>query len=102
MTLILVMYIIESAMVSVNWYMGWLGYVKYSSSNDQALAVFVPSEETPLTVLYMIAVVSLLGTLRLGIADSIMVIHFILYTFSNFNQLLRSGAVGLSVIVAGE
>jgi hypothetical protein len=76
MVLILVMYINESALAALNWYWGWLGYVKYSGSEDQAEAIFLPSEETPLTVLHMYAVAKLSVTLKLGIADSIMVIHF--------------------------
>ena len=102
MILILVMYINESALVALNWYLGWLAYVKYSSSNDQALAVFFLSEETPSTVLNITSVTLLLRSLRLGIADSIMVIHFGLFVFSCSNQLFRSGAVGSSVIAAGE
>jgi hypothetical protein len=102
MILILVMYINESALVALNWYSGWLGYVKYSSSNDQSLAVFVETEETSLPVLYIIAVTNLFGTVRLGIADSIMVMYFRVCIFSISNELFRSGAVGSSVTVAGE
>jgi hypothetical protein len=75
MILILVMYINESALIAIYWYLRWLAYVKYSGSEDQAAAIFRPSEETPLTVLYLGAVTSLLTTVKLGIADSIMVIH---------------------------
>jgi hypothetical protein len=88
MNLILVMYINETALVSLNWYRGWLGYVKYSSSEDQVVAIFATSEETPLTELYMFAVTNLFTTLRLGIADSIMVIHFILCLLSNSSDYL--------------
>jgi hypothetical protein len=102
MILILVMYINESALTALNWYLRWLAYVKYSGSEDQAAAIFWLSEETPLTVDYLGGVTSLLANLRLGIADSIMVIHFRFYLFSNSNQLFRCGAVGSSVIVAGE
>ena len=102
MILIFVMYINETALVAFNWYFGWLAYVKYSGSNDQALAVFSASDETPLTVLHIFGVTFLLATLRLGIADSIMVIHIRFCVFSNSNQLFRSGVVGSSVIVAGE
>ena len=76
MMVILVMYINESALVALNWYLGWLGYVKYSSSIDQAVAVWNSSEDTSLTELNIAAVSNLLTTLRLGIADSIMVINF--------------------------
>jgi hypothetical protein len=102
MILIFVMYISESALVAVNWYLGWLAYVKYSSSENQAAAIVWESENTPLTVLYIGAVTYLLLTLRLGIADSIMVLHLTFCLFSNSNQLFRSGDVGSSVTVAGE
>jgi hypothetical protein len=102
MVLILVMYVNQTILVALNWYLGWLAYVKDSCSNVQALAVFFPSEDTPLALLNMTAVITILGTLRIGIADSIMVIDFSLCVFSNSNQLFRSGAVGSSVIVAGE
>jgi hypothetical protein len=102
MILIFVMYTIESALVAVNWYLGWLAYVKHSSSEDQAAAIFWASQETPLTVLNMFAVTFLLGILRLGIADSIMVHCLRGCLFSNSNQFFRSGAVGSYVIVAGE
>jgi hypothetical protein len=78
MTLILAMYIIETVTVALSWYTGWLAYVKYSGSNNQAMAVIVISEDTPLTVLNINAVTSFLVTLRLGIADSIMVMRVIL------------------------
>ena len=102
MTLVLAMYVNETVVAALNWYLGWLAFVKYSGSNDQALAVFFFSEETPRTVLYMNDVAVLVATLRLGIADSIMVSHFRFCVFSYANQLFRSGAVGSSVIVVGE
>jgi hypothetical protein len=67
------MYLNESALVAINWYFGWLAHVKYRGSEDQAAAIFWLSEETPLTVLHMFDVTYLLVTLKLGIADSIMV-----------------------------
>jgi hypothetical protein len=102
MVLILVMYINESALATLNLYLGWLAYVKYSGPEDQAAAIFWISEDTPLTVLYIVGVTDLLATLRLGIADSIMVIHFRFCVFPKSNQLFRSGGAGSSVIVAGE
>ena len=86
--LILVMYINQTILVAFTWYTGWLAYVKYSSSNDQALAMISPSEESPSTVLNLDAVAVLLASIRLGIADSIMVFHLIFYLFCNqFNYL---------------
>jgi hypothetical protein len=83
MVLILVMFINESALAALDWYCGWLAYVEYSGSEDQAAAIFMPSEETPLTVLDMVAITSLLTTLRLGIADSIMVLPLRFCLLSN-------------------
>jgi hypothetical protein len=104
MVLIFIMYINESALAALNWYLGWLAYVKYSGSDDQAAAISIywTSTETPSTVLNIDGVTYLLATLRLGIADSVMVIHYRFRLFSNSNQLFRSGGVGSSVTVAGE
>jgi hypothetical protein len=80
--LVLAMYINETALVALNWYLGWLQCVKYGGSNDHELAIFSISAETPLTVLNLGAVVDLLVTVRLSIADSIMVfcLDFFLYS----------------------
>ena len=102
MILILAMYINETVLITLNWYLDWLAYVKYSGSEDQAAAMFIPSEETPLIVLNMIGVSYILRTIRLGIADSIMVICLISCLFCDSNQLLRSGAVGSSAVVVGK
>jgi hypothetical protein len=102
MVLILIMYINETALVTLDWYMSWLTYVKYSGLEDQAAAVIVTSEDTPLTTFYMIGVANLLTTLRLSIADSIMVTHFILRALCHSNPLFRFGVAGSFVIVAGK
>ena len=78
MILILAMYINETVMVVLDWYLAWLAYVKYGGSNDRALSVILLSEESPLTVINIVAVNNLFVTVRIGIADSIMVFHFLL------------------------
>jgi hypothetical protein len=75
MILILVMYINETVTIALDWYLAWLAYVKYSASNDQALAILLLGDDTPLTVLNIAAVHILLITIKVGIADSIMVFH---------------------------
>jgi hypothetical protein len=80
--LVLAMYINETVVAALNWYLGWLAYVKYSGSNDQALAVILLSEDTPLTVLNINGVTTFMIIIRLGIADSIMVILNLLMCFS--------------------
>jgi hypothetical protein len=73
MGLIVAMFINQTVSVVLDFYSEWLAYVKYSESNDRALSVLVGTEETPLAVLNIIAVENLILTIKLGIADSIMV-----------------------------
>jgi hypothetical protein len=72
MMLIAAMYINQSIIISIDWYLSWLAYIRYGGS-PKALAILHQTEDTPLTVLYLTAVTALLITIRLGIADSIMV-----------------------------
>jgi hypothetical protein len=72
MMLIAAMYINQSIIISIDWYLSWLAYIRYGGL-PEALAIFDQTEDTPLTVLYLTAVTALLITIRLGIADSIMV-----------------------------
>jgi hypothetical protein len=72
MMLIAAMYINQSILASINWYMSWLAYIKYGDSSD-AVSVLNGAEDTPVTVLYLLAVQALLGSIKVGIADSIMV-----------------------------
>jgi hypothetical protein len=75
--LIIAMYFNQTVDISIDWYLSWLAYVKYAGSSEAA-AIFVQTEDTPSTVLPLIAVTNLLGIIRLGIADSIVV--FIILT----------------------
>jgi hypothetical protein len=86
MILILTMYISQTVRVALDWYGGWLTYVKYSGSNDQALATIIISEESPLILIDTFAVENLFITVSLGIADSIMVLHL---TFCRANNSSR-------------
>ena len=70
--LIASMYVNQSIYISIKWYLSWLGYIKYGGSNE-AVTVFYQTEDTPVPVLKLIAAATLLETIRLGIADSIMV-----------------------------
>jgi hypothetical protein len=74
MILVAAMYINQTAIVSTDWYTSWLAYIQDGGSIDQTLAVLLEEENTPLTVLWLIAVSYLLITIRVGIADSIMVL----------------------------
>jgi hypothetical protein len=72
MMLIAAMYVNQSIIISISWYSSWLAYIKYGGSSE-AVTVFYQTEDTPVTLLYLIAVKDFLGTVRMGIADSIMV-----------------------------
>ena len=72
MMLIGAMYINQTIDISIQWYLSWLAYIKYGGF-PEAVAFTYQTEDTPLTVLYLIAVLNLLITIRVGIADSIMV-----------------------------
>jgi hypothetical protein len=78
MILILVIYTMETVEQVFGWYGIFLAFIKYRGSDDEALAVFISSPDTPLSLLYMGAVNALFSTLRLVIADSIMVFVLIL------------------------
>jgi hypothetical protein len=73
MTLIIAMFVNQTINISINWYLSWLAYIKYGGSSEAA-SIFAETADTPLTVLNLIAVDRLLVVIRLGIADSIMVI----------------------------
>jgi hypothetical protein len=72
MMLIIAMYVNETIHISIQWYLSWLEYIKYGDSSD-TVALFTQTGDTPFTVLVLIAVENILQTIRLGIADSIMV-----------------------------
>jgi hypothetical protein len=94
MILILVMYISETARVALDWYLGWLTYITFSGSDEQAVAGFLISEETPLNIA---AVGALLVTIKLSIADSIMVFHFIFCLFCNSDKSFAN-YIGLALL----
>jgi hypothetical protein len=87
MMLISAMYINQTIDISIQWYLSWLAYVKYGGSSG-AMAFLYQTEDTPLTVLYLIGVQSLLMTIRLGIADSIMV--FLLMTSTAYPAIVAN------------
>jgi hypothetical protein len=70
--LIAAMYISQSITISMDWYLSWLAYIKYGGSSD-AVSVAYVTEDTPVTVLNLSAAIVLLESIKVGIADSIMV-----------------------------
>ena len=89
MLLILAMYINQTALEILQCYLDYLAFVKSSGlSEDQADDMVVSFHETPLTVLNILAVIDLLTSVTLGIADSIMVDGFRSYLLSDSNVYL--------------
>jgi hypothetical protein len=72
MMLIAAMYVNQTILLSIEWYLSWLAFIKYGGLAE-AVTVFYQTEDTQVTELNLIAVTNLLAAIRLGIADSIMV-----------------------------
>jgi hypothetical protein len=73
MMLIIAMYVNQTIRVSIEWYLSWFAYINDNGSSE-AVATFAQTKETPLRVLYLVAATILLDIIKLGIADSIMVL----------------------------
>ena len=73
--LIAAMYVNQSIIISIDWYLSWLAYIKHGGL-PEAVAFLSQTEDTPATVLYLLAVSILLATIRQGITDSIMVFSY--------------------------
>ena len=72
MGLIVLMFALQTIHNICNWYITWLGLIYYSDAGDQALdALEVDGAKLSLRIVG--SLVDLLTTLRLAIADSIMV-----------------------------
>jgi hypothetical protein len=54
------------------WYIAWLGFIVYGNNPDRALPILETAPLTP-TLLAIAGIVSLFYTLRIAVADSIMV-----------------------------
>jgi hypothetical protein len=79
MMLIAVMYFNESILISILWYLSWLAYIKYGGSPLAAMAVFFETQDAPLKARNLIAVTNLIAIIRLGLADSILVLIILTY-----------------------
>ena len=72
MGLIAVMFALQTIHVIGNWYIAWLGFIYYSDAPDQALDA-LEVDEARLSLRLVQSMADLLTTLRLAVADSIMV-----------------------------
>jgi hypothetical protein len=73
MGLIVLMYALQTIHSACNWYITWLGFIYYGNTPDQAFDALEQDGSTSLSLLVIGSMFELLVTLRLGIADSIMV-----------------------------
>ena len=72
MGLIVLMFALQTIHNICNWYTTWLGFIYYSDASDQALDA-LEVDEAKLSLRVVGSMEDLLTTLRLTIADSIMV-----------------------------
>ena len=72
MGLIVLMFVLQTIHNICNWYIPWLGFVYYSNAPEQALDA-LEVDDTQILFRVIESMEDLLTTLRLAIADSIMV-----------------------------
>jgi hypothetical protein len=73
MALIVLMFTLQTIESACGWYIKWLGFIYYDDAPDQALEALEGQAPPNTTVWAVEATVNMLVTLRLAIADSIMV-----------------------------
>jgi hypothetical protein len=101
MGLIMLMFAIQTIDNIGNWYIAWLGFIYYSNAPDQALDALVVDGVTSLSLRVVGSMFDLLLTLRLAIADSIMVSAHLLIIATTTNSW-RFGGAGLYATAVGE
>jgi Na+/proline symporter len=73
MSLIVLMFIMQTIHNAAVYYEAWLGFIQYGGTSNQALAVFIDDEAAVPLIIPTYSMSQFLGVLRLAIADSIMV-----------------------------
>jgi hypothetical protein len=73
MGLIVLMFALQTIHNIGNWYITWLGFIYYSDAPDQALDALKVDGLAKLSLHVIDSMFNLLTTMRLAIADSIMV-----------------------------
>jgi hypothetical protein len=71
--LIVLMFALQTIHNVCEWYIAWLGFIYYDNAPDQALDALEVDGLTSLSAQVLESMLDLLTTLRLAIADSIMV-----------------------------
>ena len=95
MGLIVLMFVLQTVHSACNWYPTWLGFIYYSNAPDQALDALAVDPLMNLTLQVTGSMNDLLSTLRLAIADSIMVSNHPLFLVKITNS---SHLQGLEVL----
>jgi hypothetical protein len=73
MGLIVLMFVLQTIHNAFDWYLVWLSFIRYGDAPDQALDVLEGDGTTSLSLRAIGSLSTLLTSLRLAIADSIMV-----------------------------
>jgi hypothetical protein len=73
MGLIVLMFVLQTVHNVCEWYTTWLGFIYYSNAPDQALDALAENPLSGLSLFVVSSMNDLLATLRLAIADGIMV-----------------------------
>jgi hypothetical protein len=73
MCLIVVMFALQTIHNICNWYITWLGFIYYSDVPDKALDALEVDDLAMLSLRILDSMFDLLTTMRLAVADSILV-----------------------------
>jgi hypothetical protein len=94
MGLIILMFALQTIHNICDWYQTWLGFIYYSNAPDQALDALEENSQASHSIYIITSMENLLTTLRLAIADSIMVSTHLLLPANTTNLQLQ----GLEVL----
>ena len=87
MGLIVLMFSLQTVHNACSWYTTWLSFIYYSNAPDQALNALEMNGITSFTLHALVSMNILLTTLRLAIADSIMVSTHLQLPVNSTNSL---------------
>jgi hypothetical protein len=90
MGLIVLMFGLQTIHNVCQWYIVWLGFIYYGDAPDQALDA-LEGDGARLSLRVVGSMLYLLTTLRLAIADSIMVSTYLLFSVDIIDNLQRQG-----------
>jgi hypothetical protein len=91
MGLIVLMFALQTVLNAINWYIVWLGFIYYANTPSEALDAFEVDGTTSLSLQIAGSMSNLLITMRLAIADSIMVSTHLSLPAKTANSLRLEG-----------